>query len=91
LDSGRSGHHFQFTRLSALRDKPWESVVAEVGRPWSDYITPEQRRMLNWVVADVHSEIARAQRLRAQIRADLYSVLAMLAAWYERAGRSGSA
>jgi hypothetical protein len=49
----------------------WESVVAEVGRPWSDYITPEQRRMLNRVVADVHSEIARGQRLRAQIRADL--------------------
>ena len=49
----------------------WESVVAEVGRPWSDYITPEQRRMLNRVVADVHSEIARGQRLRAQISADL--------------------
>jgi hypothetical protein len=49
----------------------WESVVAEVGRPWSAYITPEQRRMLHQVVADVHSEIARGQRLRAQIRAGL--------------------
>jgi len=49
----------------------WESVVAEVGRPWSDYITPEQRRMLHEVVADVDDEIARGQRLRAQIRSGL--------------------
>ncbi len=49
----------------------WESVVAEVGQPWSDYITPEQRRVLHKVVADVHSEIARGHRLQAQIRAEL--------------------
>lgn len=49
----------------------WEAVVAEAGRPWSEYITPEQRRMLHQVVSDVHAEIARGQRLRAQIRADL--------------------
>ncbi len=49
----------------------WESVVAEVGRPWSDYITPEQRRMLHQVVADVQTEIARGQRLRVKLRADL--------------------
>lgn len=47
----------------------WESVVAEVGRPWSDYITPEQRQMLHRIVGDVHAEIARGQRLRAQTRA----------------------
>jgi hypothetical protein len=48
----------------------WESVVADVGRPWSDYITPEQRRVLQQVAADVDSEIARGERLRARIRAD---------------------
>jgi hypothetical protein len=47
----------------------WESIVAEVGRPWSAYITPQQRQILHQVVADVHSEIARGQRLRAQILA----------------------
>jgi len=48
----------------------WEAVVAEAERPWSDFITPEQRRMLHRVVADVHSEIARGERLRAQMRTD---------------------
>ncbi len=47
----------------------WEEVVAEVGRPWSAYITDEQRQVLLQVAADVHSEIARGERLRAQIRA----------------------
>jgi hypothetical protein len=49
----------------------WESVVAEVDRPWSHYIAPEHRRMLHRIVADVHEEIARGERLRAKIRADL--------------------
>jgi hypothetical protein len=48
----------------------WESVVAEVGRPWSPYITAQQRQMLHRVVADVHAEIARGQRLRAKVQAD---------------------
>lgn len=34
----------------------WESVVAEVGRPWSAYITDQQRQMLHRVVADVHAD-----------------------------------
>jgi hypothetical protein len=49
----------------------WESVVAEDRRPWSDYITPGQRRMLRRVAADVQDEINRGRRLRAQIRADM--------------------
>jgi hypothetical protein len=49
----------------------WEEVVAEVGQPWSDYITPEQRSLLLKVAADVHLEIERGERLRAQIRANL--------------------
>src|SRR4051794_1336345 len=49
----------------------WESVVAEVGRPWSPYVTTEQRQTLHQVVADVHSEIARGRRLRAKLLADL--------------------
>lgn len=49
----------------------WESVVAEVDRPWSAYITAEQRQMLHRVAADVHAEIARGSRLREQALADL--------------------
>lgn len=48
----------------------WESVVAETGQPWSDYITPEQRRILNKVADDVNDEIQRGKRLRAQLRAN---------------------
>jgi hypothetical protein len=49
----------------------WESVVAEVHQPWSQYVTVEQRRMLHQVVADVHSEIARGEHLQARMRSDL--------------------
>src|SRR3954453_12690880 len=48
----------------------WESVVAEGDRPWSAFITPEQRQMLHRIVADVHREIARGERLRASMLAD---------------------
>lgn len=49
----------------------WESVVAEIGRPWTPFITPEQRQILHRVVADVHDEIARGERLKADLRLDL--------------------
>lgn len=49
----------------------WESVVAEVGQPWSQYVTAEQRRALHQVVADVHAEIDRGRRLRAMMLAEL--------------------
>jgi len=49
----------------------WESVVAEVGRSWSPYITPEQRRILLRIVDDVHDEIARGKRHRAKLREGL--------------------
>lgn len=49
----------------------WESIVAESGRPWSEYITSDQRRILLRVVADVEGEIARGRRLQEQVRASM--------------------
>jgi len=34
----------------------WESVVADEGRPWSPYVTAEQRLLLHTIVEDVAGE-----------------------------------
>jgi len=40
----------------------WESIVAELGRPWSAHITPKQRRILHrsWPTCTARSPAGRA-------------------------------
>ncbi len=49
----------------------WESVVAAEERPWSPYIDPEHRKLLHKVVADIHADIARGNRLVERLRRDM--------------------
>ena len=51
--------------------KLWEEVVADTGQTWTPYITAGQRAILNQIAADVRAEIARGQRLRAQMMRQL--------------------
>lgn len=48
----------------------WETVVAEDDRPWSPYVTREQRQILRGIAADVDDEIARGRRLRDRLVAE---------------------
>lgn len=46
----------------------WEDVVAEEGKPWSSYITAEQRAMLRRVSERIRAEVARGDRLVKRLR-----------------------
>ncbi|TMK98035.1 MAG: hypothetical protein E6G34_10200 [Actinobacteria bacterium] len=46
----------------------WEQIVAELDKPWTPYVTAEQRRVLHRVVSDVDAEIERGQRLVEKVR-----------------------
>lgn len=48
--------------------QPWEYLLVATDRPWSPFVTDEQRAVLHEVLRDCHAQAASELRLRAKIQ-----------------------